>query len=102
MRRLFLLALVLRAVYVADLRGTSTFSAPLVDAYTYDLAAREIVSSGLASLETPFYQPPLYSIVLAGLYAMSGGSYLAPRIMQGLLGAATVVLVAALAARIAG
>lgn len=99
---LFLLALALRAACLADLQGTLVFSSPLVDAYTYDQAARAVAVSGPEALETPFYQPPLYPLALGGLYAITGGSYLAPRVVQAVLGALTAVLVAALAARAAG
>jgi 4-amino-4-deoxy-L-arabinose transferase-like glycosyltransferase len=99
---LFGLALALRSAYLLDLRETIAFTSPLVDAFTYDQAARAIAASGLGSLETPFYQPPLYSIALGGLYAVTGGSYWAPRVAQMLFGALTVLLVAMIAARFAG
>lgn len=95
---LFLAALLLRLAYVVEIRGSVAFSAPLVDARTYDLAARSIASGGLGALERPFYQPPLYPILLGGLYALAGGSYLAPRVVQAILGAVTVALVLSLAA----
>ena len=99
---LFVLALAVRLAYVADIRGSATFASPLVDAFTYDQAARAVAKHGVGAIEVPYYQPPLYPLLLGAVYAATGGSYLAPRILQVLLGAATVLLVAILAARAGG
>ncbi|MFN8177386.1 MAG: tetratricopeptide repeat protein [bacterium] len=99
---LFLLALALRLAYVADNRASVTFSSPLVDAWTYDQEARAVAAHGLGAIEVPFYQPPVYPLLLAAVYAATGGSYLAPRLLQALLGALTVLLVAWIAGRAAG
>jgi tetratricopeptide (TPR) repeat protein len=99
---LFLLALSLRLAHVADIRGQVVFSAPLVDAGAYDVAARAVAARGPGAIETPYYQPPLYPMLLGALYAATGGSYLAPRLVQAGVGALTVALVAMLAALAGG
>ena len=96
---LILIALGLRLGYVLELRDSPTFDSPLVDAWTYDRAARAVVEEGPGAIEVPYYQPPLYVFFLASVYAGTGGSWLAPRLLQALLGALTVGLTAALAVR---
>lgn len=99
---LFLLALGIRLGYVADVHDSVTFSSPLVDAYTYDLTARSVAENGLSALELPFYQPPLYPLLLAATYSVTDGSWVAPRVIQAILGALTVLLAFFLAARLGG
>ena len=96
---LLLLAAALRVAFVADLSGQVVFSSPLVDARTYDDSARAVAAHGPGAIATPYYQPPLYPLLLGAVYASTGGSYLAPRILQSLLGLLTALLVAHLAAR---
>jgi Tfp pilus assembly protein PilF len=94
----FVLAFSVRLGHVLEIRDTVLFEAPLVDAHDYDVAAREIARKGPGALEVPYYQPPLYPILLGAVYRLTDGSYLAPRVFQALLGAGTVALVFALAA----
>jgi tetratricopeptide (TPR) repeat protein len=91
---LFVLALALRLAFVADVRDTVAFRSPLVDAFTYDQSGRAVARDGLGAIEVPYYQPPLYPMLLGGIYAATDGSWLAPRILQAILGAAVVGLVA--------
>lgn len=96
---LLLAAVALRAVFLWDLSGQVVFSSPLVDARVYDEQARAVAEHGPGAIPTPYYQPPMYPLLLGGLYALTGGSWLAPRVAQCALGVATVLLVAGLAAR---
>jgi len=96
------LALALRLAFVAEWRHQPVFSSPLVDAATYDRAARDVAARGPGAIETPYYQPPLYPLLLGAVYAATGGSYLAPRLLQVLLGVLSVAMVAALARGAAG
>jgi tetratricopeptide (TPR) repeat protein len=97
-----LVALALRFAVVLETRDTVRFESPLVDAKTYDDSARAIAAHGPGALELPYYQPPLYPMLLGAVYAASGGSYLAPRVLQALLGAVTAMLVFWIAARMSG
>lgn len=95
---LFLVALALRWGYVAELADLASFRLLVVDAALYDRMARGILSEGWLPDE-PFSQTPLYPYFLAAVYSLFGISYTAVRWVQGVLGAATVVLVAAAAGR---
>ncbi len=99
---LVVIALALRLVGAFEARSDPTFDSPIVDAWGYDRAARQIVEDGPGALEVPYYQPPLYVFFLAVIYGASEGSWLAPRLVQALLGALTVGFVAAVAGAGAG
>lgn len=99
---LLVVALALRLAVLQDTRESVRFESPLVDARTYDDSARAIAAEGPDALEVPYYQPPLYPMLLGALYAVTGGSPTAPRVVQALLGALTTVLVWSLVSRIAG
>jgi tetratricopeptide (TPR) repeat protein len=72
----------------------------ILDPRAYDAEAQRILAGG--SFPEPFYQAPLYAYFLAAIYAIFGRSFLAVRIVQVLLGAASVVLTADLAGRLFG
>ncbi len=96
---LLLLAIAVRAAFVADLSGQVAFRSPLVDARTYDDQARAVAEHGPAAIPLPYYQPPMYPMLLGGLYALTGGSWMAPRVANAALGVLTILLAASLAAR---
>jgi tetratricopeptide (TPR) repeat protein len=97
----FLLAAAVRLLYVHQLSGTVFFAHPVVDAEYFDNWAREILRSG-AGHEGVLFRAPLYPYFLALVYRLTGGSYLAPRVVQSLLGALTALLSARLALRVTG
>ena len=85
----FAIAFAIRLAAIHEIYDTPTFRSPLVDAYAYDQSARAIAKDGPGALEVPYYQPPLYPMLLGALYRATGGSYTAPRIANALCGAAT-------------
>lgn len=89
----FLLAFTVAIVFVLEIRNSPLFLSPVVDAYTYDQAARAIARSGIGSLEVPFYQPPFYPLFLGGLHALTGGDPLFPRLANCVLHAGTAALI---------
>lgn len=89
----FAIALAIRLAAIQQIEDTPTFRSPLVDAYAYDQSARAIAKDGPGALEVPYYQPPLYPMLLGAVYRATGGSYTAPRIANALCGAATAALV---------
>lgn len=95
------LALALRAIYLADLRDHPLFAVFLGDGQQYDEWARGIAAGNWIGTEV-FYQSPLYPYALAVLYAIVGHSLMAVRIAQGILGAASCVLLAQATRRFAG
>ncbi|MGH7681713.1 MAG: hypothetical protein ACRENN_06960, partial [Candidatus Eiseniibacteriota bacterium] len=91
---LFALALALRLAHVLAMRQSPYFDHPLVDAYTYHVAAKSI-AAGDGHPDKIFWQPPGYPYFLGFIYwAVGGVNFLAPRIAQAVLGALACVLTA--------
>jgi tetratricopeptide (TPR) repeat protein len=91
----FLVALSLRLVYLAQIRDSPLFDFPVVDGRTYaDLARAMAVDGAWRGPPGPFWQPPLYPYFLGLLWTLSGGvDWLLPRLAQAVLGALSCVLV---------
>jgi tetratricopeptide (TPR) repeat protein len=95
-------ALVVRLAYVLWLRLDVIFDHPIMDAAVHDGWARghsavlRIFADGV-----PYFRAPLYPWFLKLVYAVDS-SYLAPRLVQCVLAAITVALVADLGRRFAG
>mgnify|MGYP000865442162 FL=1 len=96
----FLLTVVLRWIYFATADGPS-FADPLIDGDYYDYLADRL-SRGQGFEPGPFWQPPLYPIVLGLLYSVLGHDLLWPRIMQSLADGLTAVLAVQIASRVLG
>lgn len=94
-------ALIVRFLYLPHIQALPTFDHPVMDAEYHDDWARE-VAAGRFSDGQPFFRAPLYPFLLGGLYRLTGGSYLAPRLLQFILGALTALLTYALAWRLVG
>jgi tetratricopeptide (TPR) repeat protein len=94
-----LLALVVRLVYLLESFDDPSFAAPIVDAGDYDLVARRLADGGGLDPRL-FWQPFLYPVLLAAIYAASSGSILAAKLVQVLLGTATSCLAALLGSRL--
>ncbi len=96
---IFAFALALRLAHVLAMRQSPYFDHPLVDAYTYHEAARSI-AAGDGHPDKIFWQPPGYPYFLGLIYwAVGGVNFLAPRIIQAVLGAFAAVLTAWIGAR---
>ncbi|MDD5063907.1 MAG: tetratricopeptide repeat protein [Phycisphaerae bacterium] len=89
--KIFLLAALVRAVYLYDSSDNPTFSAPIVDSLTYDQMAAGLTKTGSLTQEF-FWQPPFYPLFLALIYKLTNSSILAVKIVQALLGSLTSVL----------
>jgi 4-amino-4-deoxy-L-arabinose transferase-like glycosyltransferase len=88
---IFLLALLVRCVFLYQHSHNPTFHEPIVDARQYhDLAAALSAGKGLDL--GFFWQPPFYPFLLAGIYAVAGPAVVWPRIVQALIGATTCLL----------
>src|SRR5439155_19404632 len=98
---IFGVALTLRLGHVLAMRRSPYFTHPVVDAETYRQAALALVT-GQGFPDPVFWQPPGYPYFLALVYAVFGPGFLAPRLVQAVLGAASAVLVACLGARCFG
>jgi len=96
----FAAALAARLIFVWHSRRLPFFFSPIIDANGYDSRAAELLTTGISA--RTFDQAPLYSVFLAANYFLFGQGYLAPRIVQCLMGAASCVMVQRLGARLAG
>jgi tetratricopeptide (TPR) repeat protein len=85
-------ALVLRLVYLEQLRDTPVFGILLGDARAYDAWATRIAAGDWLGTEV-FYQSPLYPYFLAVIFKVVGHHLLAVRVAQAGLGAASCVLI---------
>lgn len=95
-----LAALAVRLLYLATAKSPS-FADPLLDADYYDYLG-ERLSAGEGFPDPVFWQPPLYPLLLAGLYWALGHHLVWPRLLQALLGAITAALCCNLAERATG
>ncbi|WP_434385586.1 tetratricopeptide repeat protein [Melittangium boletus] len=96
----FIGALAVRGAYLLTAHGPA-FDAPLIDADYYDYLGTRL-ARGEGFDPGPFWQPPLYPLVLGGLYWLLGPALLWPRLLQALLGALTAGLAYGLARRVSG
>ncbi len=94
----------LRLGYLWEIKDAPEFVVPPIDAGFHDYWARGLamgdwslppMAQGIDPRvsSSPYLRPPGYPFFLAGMYALWGPGYLAPRIVQLLLGLLSVVLV---------
>jgi tetratricopeptide (TPR) repeat protein len=89
----FVVALLLRSLYLAQIRESPLFDALVVDAAEYDSWAQRIAGGDWLGQEV-FYQAPLYPYFLGVNYAVFGRDLLTIRIVQILLGSLSCVFLA--------
>ncbi|HUI06499.1 MAG TPA: tetratricopeptide repeat protein [Verrucomicrobiae bacterium] len=90
----WVVALLLRMVYLWQIRRAPGFALLMGDAAVYDEWARQIANGNWLGSGV-FYQAPLYPYFLGGLYAWFGRNLLAVRLVQVVIGACSCVLLAA-------
>lgn len=84
----FLLALAVRLLYVAEIAEHPLASYPIADARAYLEWARQLAAGDLWSrAQGVFYQAPLYPYFLAGVLGLAGESLNAIRLVQAVAGA---------------
>ncbi|MDY6850561.1 MAG: glycosyltransferase family 39 protein, partial [Thermodesulfobacteriota bacterium] len=88
---LFLLALTLRLVFLAQITGLPYFETLFLDAQSYDAKARAILGGDWLGTKI-FYQDPFYPYFLALVYKVFGPAPAAVRMVQLILGAFGPVL----------
>jgi len=98
----FMLAYVVRIVYVLQIRHMPYFDVPLVDGPNYFRMATAIASGSLAGGHEVFWQPPLYSYFLALLFVTVGTRMEAIYAVQAAIGSLSCVLVYAIGRRLFG
>jgi tetratricopeptide (TPR) repeat protein len=87
----WVLALVVRVIYLWQLRNAPVFAMLLGDAAAYDTWARRIANGDWLG-KGVFYQAPLYPYLLGALYTLFGRSLLVARVVQMAIGATSCVL----------
>jgi Flp pilus assembly protein TadD len=95
------IALLIRLIYLIQSSRNPYFYTPVFDGQNYDLLARGILRNGLVDPQL-FWQPILYTLSLAGMYGITGGSVTAVRFLQCVVGAANCGLTVQLGKRILG
>jgi tetratricopeptide (TPR) repeat protein len=91
----FVVALVVRLLYLAFLSTTPLFDILVGDAERYHQWALAIAGGDwMSRAEGVFYQAPLYPYLLALVYAVTGHSLWAVRLLQAALGSAACALLA--------
>jgi tetratricopeptide (TPR) repeat protein len=98
---LFLFALFCRLLYLSQIYDNPTFEYPTLDARYHDEWA-QAVAAGKLTQPQAFFRAPLYPYLLGLAYYVFGHNYLAPRIVQYLIGSIGVVLLTLLAFRLFG
>ncbi len=98
----FALALSARLYYLHEIRASPLFTAPVVDARTYTEEARYLSDVSFAGRPAPFWQPPLYPVLLGVLFALAGDDLYLPRLIQAVIGALVCVLICLLGHRVFG
>ncbi len=98
---LFLLAVVVRGIFLLEMSASPLFRIPLVDAETYNTLARQLAEHRQWSKDF-FWQPPFYPFFLSFTYALSGSSMAAAKIVQALIGGVTCSLTFVLGALLMG
>ena len=93
------LGLIVRLVYVWQIRDSPFFDVLMGDARRYDSWATEIAAGDLIGRDV-FYQAPLYPYFLGTVYAIAGHSLLVVRVCQALIGTASCVFLALAARRV--
>ena len=98
----FALALSVRLYYLHEIRTSPLFTAPVVDARTYTEEAHYFSEVSFAGRPAPFWQPPLYPVLLGVLFALAGDDLYLPRLIQAVIGALVCVLICLLGYRVFG
>lgn len=92
------LALGVRLLFLAQLRGTPFFSHLFSDSQIYLTLARDILHG--QSAPRAFFMSPLYPFLLAGVLQSTGDAQLWMRLVQCLLGTGTVLVIYRIAERV--
>ncbi|MBP7669453.1 MAG: tetratricopeptide repeat protein [Candidatus Eisenbacteria bacterium] len=102
MLALFAASLLLRILFLFQLRASPTLLHPTADPLRYHERALEILSGDLLGSGVSFHSSPLYPYVLAIFYALTGKNLFAAYCLQAAVDALGVVLLFLLARRLGG
>jgi tetratricopeptide (TPR) repeat protein len=99
---IFLVAWVVRLIYVAQISDVLYFDVPLVDGANYFRTAARIAAGDLLAGGHAFWQPPLYPYFLAALFTVVGTRMAVIYAVQSAIGALSCVLLYLVGRRIFG
>lgn len=96
---ILLVAIALRVVFILQMRAGPLFEAPIMDELYHDEWARTI-ANGETYIDGPYFRAPLYPAFLATIHTLFGHGFLAPRLIQAVLGAFSCVLLFVIGRRV--
>jgi 4-amino-4-deoxy-L-arabinose transferase-like glycosyltransferase len=108
---IILVGLALRVLYLRELTNAPDFEFPLVDSEYHDYWARGMAFGNWSKprfepdpgiQRHPYFRPPGYPFFLAAVYKVTGRGYLAPRVVQTLLGLVNALLLFFITRRLFG
>lgn len=98
----FVVALVVRLVYLAAFRGSPYFAVPIVDAQWHDIWASSWAQGTWTMDGRAFFRAPLYPFWLSLIYRALGHDLVVARVVQAVVGAGTASALAGCGWRLGG
>ena len=95
----FLLAFILRLIYLLQVKSNPHFFSPTMDPLYHDIWAQNIAGGNWIGSKV-FFRAPFYAYFLAIVYKIFGHDYIIPRLIQHLIGSFSCILVYFLAKRL--
>lgn len=97
----FIVALVIRLIYLEQLKNTPLFENLYTDSQFYDNWANQILRGDWIGKE-PFFMGPLYPYFLAVIYTIFGHDFYIPRLIQSIVGSLGCLVIYLIAKEIFG
>lgn len=95
----FLLAFILRLIYLLQVKSNPHFFSPTMDPLYHDIWAQNIAGGNWIGSKV-FFRAPFYAYFLAIVYKIFGHNYIIPRVIQHLIGSFSCILVYFLAKKL--
>ncbi len=95
----FLLAFILRLIYLLQVKSNPHFFSPTMDPLYHDIWAQNIAGGNWIGGKV-FFRAPFYAYFLAIVYKIFGHDYIVPRLIQHLIGSFSCILVYLVAKRL--
>lgn len=96
---IFLLAFILRVIYLLQVKSNPHFFSPTMDPLYHDIWAQNIAGGNWVG-DKVFFRAPFYAYLLALVYKIFGHNYVIPRLIQHLIGSFSCILVYLIAKRL--
>ncbi|MFH0931606.1 MAG: tetratricopeptide repeat protein [Candidatus Zixiibacteriota bacterium] len=89
---IFIFSLILRLIYLLQIKSNPYFYSPTMDPLYHDLWAQSIAQGNWIG-DQVFFRAPFYPYFLGILYKLFGHNYFIPRLLQHLIGSFSVILI---------